>query len=208
MSFEDSKLAAALRDIPEVKAAHARAIEEEIATRRSHLAAIAKLDAQGEKSYAKEEARKAASLVKVRQAERDLQTVIAEYNAVLAGVSSERREREDVRRRHELALLDGDWKVVDLFENDCLTELERVRRSGQSQILSTRNARTGRSSSETVSNSNSVRARLEAVSASFRAAGELRLIPDPHDLPARIAEIKASWPRVDDIPADKTEATP
>jgi hypothetical protein len=200
MSFEDPILAAALRDLPEVKAAQARAIDAEIAERRRRLAAIEKSDGEARKAYPKEEAKRSAAVERLRQAERDLATAQRELSAVNAAIAADRNARESERRLNELALLAGDWSAIEQFRLDALDEQERARKHIITRSSFKRNEITGRIEHTAQSNIASVNRRVLAILASIREAPDLRLLADVRELPARLAAIKAGWPPVEDLP--------
>ena len=195
---------AILTGTADFKAKKARFVEDEIAARRIHLAAIERLDAEATKAYGRQEKRREAAIAKVRAAERELKTVTSEALAVQHAIGQERDAYQRERAEHETALLDFDQCLITEFERACIDELERVRKAGQTSQTLARNERTGRVERSVISNSKSLLARLYAVGASMRLATELRLIADPRELPARIAEMKTSWPTIEDLGTGET----
>ena len=196
---QDFQAIATLKTMPGFREAEQRATEAEIAARRTHLAAIDRLDADATKAYARQEKRVETAIAKTRAVERELKTATTEALAVQHAVGQERFAYQRERAEHETALLQFDQSPITEFELACFDELERVRKAGQSRESVNVNARTGRADRAVVSNAKSLNARLYAVAASMRQAPELRLIADPRDLPAPIAEMKANRPKIEDL---------
>jgi hypothetical protein len=202
MTFEDHKLAAALREMPEVKAAQARAIDAEIAERRRRLAAIEKINGEAAKAYPKEEAKRSAAVERLRQAERDLKLAQRELDAINASIANDRGARESARREHELTLIVGDWSSIEQFRLEALGEAERTRKAVVSRTTNRRNEITGKIERASQSNYPSVTRRLSAIVDSIRELPDLRLIADVREIPSKIAAIKANWPQIEDLPGE------
>ena len=197
---------AILERLPDYQAAKTHAIEDGIAARRVHVAAIETIDADATKAWPKEEKRKAEAIAKVRRAELDLRTAGAEFNAVAGAVATERHARETARRTHEGALLVGDWSAIDAFVREAQTEYDRTCKAVQWKEIVVRNLVTQRLERQRVGNGHSIKQRCAAIIESIREAPNLRLIADPREIPERLAAMRAKWPPVRD-PSDLPAAT-
>ena len=171
-----------------------------VADRKARLARIKALDAKAEIDWPREQAAIAGAVAKVRAAERELRAANDGLNVVNAAAFEAQHARTVARRAEEAALLAGaDVAAVEKFKGECLDELARLR--GPGVLVSGETVERNPVTRETVrrlhGNGAAVRARLDAVLASYRGADELKLEPDQARLGEIVEAIKAAWPIVE-----------
>jgi hypothetical protein len=171
-----------------------------VADRKARLARIKALDAKAEIDWPREQAAIAGAVAKVRAAERELRAANDGLNVVNAAAFEAQHARTVARRAEEAALLAGaDVAAVEKFKGECLDELARLR--GPGVLVSGETVERNPVTRETVrrlhGNGAAVKARLDAVLASYRGADELKLEPDQARLGEIVEAIKAAWPIVE-----------
>jgi hypothetical protein len=175
-----------------------------IAERQARVDRIKALDAKAEIEWPKGQAEIKEAREKVREAERHLR----EANKALAGATAAAMNTSwaytKARQAEETPLIDGaDVATIAAWKRELQDEMAALQRPGvlvHSESVE-RHPVTRREIRRGYTNVASVRARLAAVVAAFRAADLLALEPDQARLPAIIAETRASWPKVDQNPS-------
>lgn len=170
-----------------------------VAERKARLDSIHALDAEAETAWPAGQAAIKAAAAKVRAAEVELRyanDALAKAHAEAAAAS---HTHTIARQGAERALIDGaDSATIAAWRSELLDELDRLRRSGiliYSETIE-RHQVTRKQRKRGVTNAASVAARMKAVLDS--RCEDLALEPDQSRLPAIIAEIRASWPPLEE----------
>ena len=178
---------------------HARAVAE----RQARVDRIAAIDKRAAVDWPAEQAVIKAASVKFREAVRKLREADDALSAANAASSTATLARTAARQIEEAAMIAGaDGATIAAWQLVLLDEIDKLRRPGA--IIAgeqhERNPVTRRATIRRFSNAASVRARLLALRDAFEASDLLKLEPDQARLPAIIAELRASLPKVDQSP--------
>jgi hypothetical protein len=174
-----------------------------VADRQSLNDRIAELDRSAEKTWPAGQLAIETAAKKVRAAERSLR----ESNDALAKAHTESFNASQAYTRERMAaegaLIEGaDLATIAKWKDESLAELNRLQKPGiiVTNVVVSRSEATGKSIKSGVSNMASIVARMKAVSAAYHDADLLKVLPDQRQLPVVIAQIRASWPAIDNNP--------
>jgi hypothetical protein len=182
-----------------VEAERARVISE----RQARVDRIALPDAEAETAWPVGEARKKAAATKVREAERQLKIANDELGAVNASASNRSAVYTSARQGEESALIAGaDIAAIEAWKRELLDALDALRRPGvvATSQTSDKDPVTRKSTSRGFTNAPGVRARIAAITDAYRAANQLKLLPDQRQIPTVLTAARASWPKITDTP--------
>lgn len=178
---------------------HAR----EVADRKARVERIKALDAQAAIDWPRGQAAIAKAIEAREKAIRALHDADAELTSANANSFNKSHAYTRARQSEEAALLDrADLATIEAWKSELLNELTALGRPGvivTSQTV-TRSEVTRKEIKNGYSNIGTIRARMAAVRKSYEDGDLLKLEPDSRRLPAIIAEIRASWPKVDNNP--------
>lgn len=201
-SAEVEALIALARQPTALKAAEDRHVKS-VADRQARLDRIKAQDAKAGIEWPRNQNAIAKAVTKLRDLERQMREANDELWVAKAADADASNLYTRSRAVEEAALIEGaDVTAIERWKGDCLNELDALRRPGVIVTKQTveRNPVTRQEIRNGYSNMASIRARLDAVLASYREADELKLVADPRKLPTVIAEIRAGWPVVDQNP--------
>lgn len=101
----------------------------------------------------------------------------------------------------------ADLPLISAWKDELLSELNRLQKNGVivSNVVVTRAESTGKPIKSGVSNMASIVSRMKAVRQAYEDADLLKLEPDQRRLPSIIAEIRSSFPKVDNNPSQPTK---
>jgi hypothetical protein len=180
-----------------VKREIAAQADAQTAARQALFTELASLDVDGAAERGSYEAAIGAAIAIV---EGKMRAAIQVAVAVQSTHDQSRFSRDGRRSEIEASLRAAANPVIDAFRTWLLDEDARICREPVEflQIGEVKNPITGRrSSSRVITNNASIVARLAAVREALRQLDDLRMLPDQREIPARIVEIKESFPVIE-----------
>jgi hypothetical protein len=196
----DQKLLAALRNSPEAVKLVAAENERIIAERQKPIDAIKALDAKARREFPALEKGVQTAIAGVREAEKALHA--ANDKLRMASHAKSAASNTYTRERHllETQLRDGvSAKLFDDFQSEMFDEIEESRKQFEGGYVRVRNRVTGRLEERGYNNSISVNGRIAAIKTAMDEAEALRLAADQSVAAARLAELRATLPKI--VPA-------
>jgi hypothetical protein len=197
---------AALARAPATQKAVADAHARDVAERQARNDRIKALDAQSATDWPAGQRAVAKAIEGREKAIRALMAADETLRQANGDAFSKSHAYTRSRMEEEAALIAGaDLPLISKWKDELLNELTALGRPSvivtnqtvERSPVTRQQVRTG------YSNIKSINLRMSAVQKSYQEADELKLVADQRTLPTIIAEIRASWPEVDQNPGAK-----